>query len=298
MGGITVACIPAHNEERTIARVVIQAQKYVDRVVVCDDGSSDMTAEITEKLGATVVRHERNVGYGAALRSLFGEARRLDADVVVTLDADGQHDPKMIPSLLEPTIRGEADIVIGSRFLGNEQEIPTYRRFGIEIITKFGNVCSRCGIRDAQSGFRAYNRKALDLLEPTECGMGASLELLMKAQENRLTVKEIPIVVEYTVEKPSECNPLYHGLDVVASTVKHLSIRHPLFVYGIPGLLLCIMGILFGFWALDIFSKTRELVTNIALLSSGSLILGVLLMATGMILFTMISVLREEASMC
>jgi len=83
-----VACIPAFNEEKTIGRVVLQAKKYVDGVVVCDDGSGDLTGEIARGLGAVVGRHERNMGYGVALRSLFSEARRLGADVVVTLDGD------------------------------------------------------------------------------------------------------------------------------------------------------------------------------------------------------------------
>ena len=84
-----IACIPAYNEEKTIAKFVLQAQRYADKVVVYDDGSSDMTGEIAGGLGAVVVRHERNLGYGASLRGLFAEALRLGADVVVTLDGDG-----------------------------------------------------------------------------------------------------------------------------------------------------------------------------------------------------------------
>ena len=91
-----VGCMPAFNEERNIAAVVLSAQKFVDKVIVCDDGSSDLTGEIARRLGAVVVRHESNMGYGASLRSLFDKARDLEADVMVTLDADRQHNPSDI----------------------------------------------------------------------------------------------------------------------------------------------------------------------------------------------------------
>jgi len=113
----TIACIPAFNEEGRIGGVVVQVRKYVDRVVVCDDGSVDLTGAIAEGLGAVVIRHGRNLGKGAALRSAFLRARELGADVVVMLDADGQHDPEEIPELVEPILRGEADMVVGSRYV-------------------------------------------------------------------------------------------------------------------------------------------------------------------------------------
>ncbi len=89
--GLIVACIPAYNEEKTIAKVVMLTEKFVDRVIVCDDGSTDMTGDIAERVGAKVVRHERNEGYGAALKSAFLEAIGLEPRVVVSLDGDGQH---------------------------------------------------------------------------------------------------------------------------------------------------------------------------------------------------------------
>jgi glycosyltransferase involved in cell wall biosynthesis len=123
-----VACIPAFNEEGRIGGVVVQARKYVDRVVVCDDGSGDLTGEIAEGLGAVVIRHGRNLGKGAALRSAFLRARELGADVVVMLDADGQHDPEEIPGLVEPILKGAADMVVVSRYAeGSKTDAPLYR---------------------------------------------------------------------------------------------------------------------------------------------------------------------------
>jgi glycosyltransferase involved in cell wall biosynthesis len=291
--GLVVACIPAYNEERTIARVVVEAQKYVDKVIVCDDGSTDLTGEIARRLGAEVIRHERNMGYGAALSSLFKAARGLNASAMVVLDADLQHNPSDIPRLLSPVVRGEADIVIGSRFLGKEGGVPKYRGLGIRLITNFAKGVSYKDITDAQSGFRAYSRRAINSITPSEQGMGASTEILLKAKEIGLRVVEVPIRISYDVEKPSTHNPLLHGLDVILSTVKHLSIRRPLVFYGVPGFAALLVALFFWVWTLQIFASTRQIVTNIALIALGATLVGLMLLTTAVILWVLISVVRE-----
>jgi len=291
--GLVVACIPAYNEERTIARVVVEAQRYVDKVIVCDDGSTDLTGEIARRLGAEVIRHERNMGYGTALYSLFKAARELDASAMVVLDADLQHNPSDIPRLLSPVVRGEADIVIGSRFLEKEVGVPKYRGLGIRLITNFARGVSYKDITDAQSGFRAYSRRAIDSITPSEQGMGASTEILLKAKEIGLRVVEAPIRISYDVEKPSTHNPLLHGLDVILSTVKHLSIRRPLVFYGVPGFAALLVALFFWVWTLQIFASTRQIVTNIALIALGATLVGLMLLTTAVILWVLISVVRE-----
>ena len=289
-----IACIPAFKEEASIAKVIVKALRHVDKVIVCDDGSPDMTAEIAERLGAEVIRHERNMGYGAALASLFKRAREMDADVMVTLDGDGQHDPDDIPRLVEPILNGEADMVIGSRFLSEAlREIPKNRRKGIEFITRLTKRSSYRDMTDAQSGFRAYSRKAIQLITPTEYGMGASTEILLKAKEKGLKIKEIPIKINYAVEKPSTHNPIYHGLDVVLSTIKHLSIRHPLLFYGVPGLIALLVAMAFWIWTFQIFAATRQVVTNIALAAIGATLFGLMLLTTAVILWVLVSLIRE-----
>ena len=291
----TIACIPAFKEEASIAKVIVKALRHVDKVIVCDDGSPDMTAEIAERLGAEVIRHERNMGYGAALASLFKRAREMDVDVMVTLDGDGQHDPDDIPRLVDPVLNGEADMVIGSRFLSEAlREIPKNRRKGIEFITRLTKRHSYRDMTDAQSGFRAYSRKAIQLITPTEYGMGASTEILLKAKEKGLKIKEIPIKINYDVEKPSTHNPLYHGLDVVLSTVKHLSMRHPLLFYGVPGLIALLVAMAFWIWTFQIFAATRQVVTNIALAAIGATLFGLMLLTTAVILWVLVSVIREK----
>jgi len=289
---LVVACIPAFNEERTIAKVVMKARRHANVVLVCDDGSSDMTGEIAENLGAVVLKHEGNSGYGSALRTLFTEARRHNPDIVVTLDADDQHDPDEIPRLVEPIAKGETDIVIGSRFLGRSNA-PNYRRFGVGMITRISNMSTKLDVTDAQSGFRAYSGRALESAIPTEMDMGASVEILEKASRAGLRVKEVPVYIRYDVAKPSSQNPLTHGIGVVMSVIKLMAIRHPLMFFGLPGAISFGTGMVFLLWTLDIFARTREIVTNIALAAIGATTVGLILLTAGIMLYVVVTVVRE-----
>jgi len=216
---VVVACIPAYNEEDTIGAVVSKALKHVDLVIVCDDGSTDLTGEVAREAGALVIRHAENMGYGAALRTLFNKARAIDPDVMVILDGDGQHDPDDIPDLIEPILSGEADIVVGSRFLG-KTDMPAYRGIGIRLISLVVRLTAYPNIRDAQSGFRAYSRRAIRAIRITERGMGASTEILLKAAYHGLKLKEVPVEVSYAGVVP-RMSPWRHGLSVLLVTAKH-----------------------------------------------------------------------------
>lgn len=288
-----VACIPAFNEESTIGGMVVRTMKHVDRVVVCDDGSGDLTGEIAGRLGAAVVHHERNLGYGAALRSLFREALKLGADVVVTLDGDGQHDPSEIPRLVRRLGVGDVGIVIGSRFIeGGDSGTPSWRKNGIKLIS--GLVSNnRQQLTDAQSGFRAYNKHSLESLVLTEDGMGVSTEILVKAGENGLRIAEVPVIISYSKDSSTH-NPVVHGLDVILSTVKHLSIRRPLLFYGVPGFISFIIALVFWVWTFQMYAATNRVITNIALIALGTTLVGLMLMTTAMILWVLITVVREK----
>ena len=288
-----IACIPAYNEESTIGSVVVRAMRHVDRVVVCDDGSGDLTGEIAGGLGAVVVRHERNMGYGASLLSLFEEARRLGGDVMVTLDGDGQHDPAEIPRLVERLEAEDVDIVIGSRFLEEGgSKAPLWRKTGIKLITSLASN-EELRVTDAQSGFRAYNRQALESLVLTERGMGASTEILLKAKEAGLRVFEVPINISYNYNTSTQ-NILFQGIDVIGSTLKHQSIQQPMRFYGVPSVICLMIGVVFGAWALQLYRIEGRLVTNLTLISIASTIMGLILLTTGIILYSVISVLRER----
>jgi GT2 family glycosyltransferase len=292
-----VVMIPAFNEEKTIGRIVLQARKYADMVVVCDDGSSDLTAEIAQGLGADVIRHKENRGYGATIQSLFERAKELGADVVVTVDGDGQHDPKEIPTLLDPILRKKKDIVIGSRFLKRQDGsgIPSFRRFGINAITKLTDVLSEQTLSDAQSGFRAYKTEALDALSLSENGMGLSVEILVQAKKHGLMIEEVPASCKYDgIEKSSKTNPLRQGLEVVMSLLRLVVEEHPLMLLGIPGIVSLAVGMFFGIWMLEVFTTQNRIVTNIALAAAAFTIIGLFAIFTSITLYSISRLLSRK----
>jgi glycosyltransferase involved in cell wall biosynthesis len=291
--------IPAFNEEKTIASVVLGAQKHAHIVLVCDDGSKDMTAEIAERLGAVVVRHEKNRGYGAALQSLFKRANELNADIFITLDSDGQHDPSEIPDLVKPIEDGVADVVLGSRFMGKTgtADMPKYRKFGIQVITKLANGSSKNTISDSQSGFRAYNKVAIEKLGSfSDDGMGASLELVRAITRSGLSVYEVPISCKYASSIGAETstkNPLRHGLSLITSIVQLIVEDRPLMLLGVPGIISLVVGSLFGVWMLNLYAEESRIVTNVALASIGFLFLGCFLISTAITLYAITRVSKK-----
>jgi glycosyltransferase involved in cell wall biosynthesis len=288
---LVVVGIPAYNEEKTIASVVLGAQKFAHIVVVCDDGSTDLTGEIAERLGAVVVRHERNAGYGAAIQSLFGRARALKADVFVTLDADGQHDPAEIPRLVKPIEDGVAEVVLGSRFMDKQgtADMPAYRQFGVKVITTLANGYGKNGVSDAQSGFRAYSKRAMEQLSAiSENGMSASIELLRVAKKSDLRICEVPISCKYADNigvKTSNENAAKHGIGLLMSLVKLVVEDRPLVFLGIPGMMSIALGTLFGVWMMSLYASMHAIVTNIALASIAFILIGFFLVSTAITLY-------------
>ena len=297
---LIVIGIPAFNEEKTIARVVLEAQKHADIVVVCDDGSADLTGEIAEHLGAIVIRHEHNGGYGAAMQSLFKKARELNADVLVTLDSDGQHDPSEIPQLVKPIEDGVAEVVVGSRFMDKKgtADMPIYRKLGIKVITKLTNGNSKNAVSDAQSGFRAYGKHALERLSMSENGMSASVEILRAVSKSGLKVCEVPISCKYAgsvgVETSTE-NPITHGIGLIMSIVKLVVEDKPLMLLGMPGITFLVMGVLFGVWMMNLYVASGRIITNVALASIGFLLLGCFMISTAITLYAITRISNKFA---
>lgn len=290
-----IAGIPAYNEEKTIAKVILLAQKHVDMVVVCDDGSSDFTSEIAKRLGAVVIRHERNLGYGSAIKTLLRKGKKMNADVLLTLDADGQHNANEIPSLVQPIIEGKADIVVGSRFIEQNNNVPTYRRWGIKLLTKLSNSGSgEQRLSDGQSGFRAYSQEAIRKLNPSVNGMGVSAEILLKAREKGLRVAEVPVQVNYHGLETSTHNPVKHGISVLATILRLVVEERPLFYLGIPGAILLAMGIGFGIWTLHLFTVETRIVTNVALASLAFTLIGLFAMFTAITLYAIVRLTRKQ----
>ena len=284
--------IPAYNEEKNIASILIKLKKISQDIIVCNDGSNDLTGKITKELGATVIEHKKNLGYGSAIKSIFLKAHEINADVLVTFDADGQHRIDDINAILEPIKNNIADIVIGSRFLNNNQEIPTYRKMGIKAITKLTNVTGGTKITDSQSGFRAYSKKILEKIEPKESGMGISTEILIKTQKAGFIITEVPITILYEGDTSTH-NPISHGSSVILSTLKYVAIERPLVFYGIPGIIFLLVGLAFGVWTIQIYSEEGQVITNIALVGVSGVIMGTILMLTATILYSIVSVVKR-----
>ena len=193
----TVAIIPAFNEEKTLGAVILNLKKHVSQIIVVDDGSTDKTGPIAREKNAKVYRHLINRGLGGALKTGIEAALQNKADIIITLDADGQHDPNEIPKLIKPIIERKADAVIGSRFL-TRQPMPLFRRMGnnfLNLVTFF-----LFGVRtsDSQSGMRAFSKKAAQSLEINSNGMEVSSEILKEIKVKKLKMKEVPIKSIYT----------------------------------------------------------------------------------------------------
>jgi len=286
--------IPAFNEEKNIAAIITKLADITDTIIVCNDGSSDLTSDIAEKMGAFVINHEKNLGYGAAIRSIFLKAKELDGDILVTFDADGQHRIEDVEKVTKPIIDQEVDLVIGSRFLDeSEKEVPQYRKVGIKVITKITNASIKKQLTDSQSGFRAYSKKVLAELNPSELGMGISTEILIKASSKNFRITEVPIKILYTGDTSTH-NPVSHGSSVILSTIKYTSIEHPLKFYGIPSMILFIIGISFTYLSAEYYAEIGRLNTNLTIIAAGTVLIAVVLLITSILLYSLVSVVREK----
>ncbi len=285
--------IPAFNEEKNIASIITKLSTIADTILVCDDGSTDLTATIAKKIGAIVIKHEKNLGYGAAIRSLFLKAKDLDGDILVTFDADGQHRIDDIKNVIKPIVNQEADLAIGSRFLDeSEKEVPQYRKVGIKVITKITNASIKKQLTDSQSGFRAYSRKIISELNPSETGMGVSTEILIKASSKNFRIVEVPIKIIYE-GNTSTHNPITHGSSVIISTIKYTSLQRPLTFYGIPSVVFLIIGGVFSYVAIQFYVEVGRLNTNLTIISASTVLIGVVLLITAILLFSLVSIVRE-----
>jgi glycosyltransferase involved in cell wall biosynthesis len=282
--------IPAYNEERFIGSVVLQAREY-GTVIVVDDGSSDQTARIAERAGAFVLRHEVNRGKGAALNTGFQYANTLGVDAVITLDGDGQHRCSDIPAVVAPILTGEAEVVVGSRFLGEKSHIPRWRVVGQHALTWTTNFSSGARLSDSQSGFRAFSPIVLKMLNFDTQDFSVESEMQFLAQERELKIIEVPIRVLY--EEPSKRNPVYHGLQVLNGIVRLVSQHRPLFFFGGGGLIVLILGLIWGGYVVDIYARSHVLAVGYTLISVLLTIIGSSALFTGLMLNSVIVLMRD-----
>jgi glycosyltransferase involved in cell wall biosynthesis len=278
-----VAVIPAYNEERFIGSVVLKTRQYADAVIVVDDGSRDATGTIAEAAGAVVVQIPQNEGKGVALSTGFRRARELEPDVVVTLDADGQHLPEEIECVAGPVLEGQADIVVGSRYLEKKSQVPLHRIWGHAVFNFVTNQVSRVRLTDSQSGFRAFSPLALCALSSLHSnGFSVESEMQFQAHEHSLRVTEVPVTIHYH-DKPKR-PVVIHGLMVLNGILRLMGQQQPLLFFGLPSTMILLADLLWGMWVVGIYSRTQVLPIEYTLFSMLLFIIGSLGMFAGITL--------------
>jgi hypothetical protein len=290
-----VAIVPAYNEERFIASVVFTTRHYATHVIVVDDGSADRTAELAEAAGALVVRMVQNGGKAAALNAGFMAAKEFKPDVVVCLDGDAQHEPAEIPHLIGPVLAGEADVVIGSRFLEVKSKIPKWRQVGQHTLTAVTNTLSGVHVTDSQSGYRAFSPAAVEALRFRTGGLSLESEMQFLFNSSQLRVTEVPISVKYM--DGNKRNPVVHGLQVLDAMLSLVARRRPLLFISLPGAFLTCIGVILGVIVSLRVEQTGTLMMGTAMLTVLLILIGLLLSMSGVMLHSMghlVSRLREE----
>lgn len=279
-----IAVVPAYNEERFIGSVVLRVKQHVDCVLVIDDGSTDCTTQIAEDAGAIVIQHEINLGKGKALETGFTEARKYFPTAVITIDADYQHSPEELLIVIKPVLDNEADIVIGSRYLGHSKGVPIQRIIGHWGFTQLTNLLSGTFVTDSQSGFRAFSSKAIDILNFGSKSFSVESEMQFLATDHKLIVVEVPITIKYS-DKPKR-PVMFHGLIVLNGIVALVSQHRPLLFFTMSGILSILLGSSLGYWVIDSYQASRQLAIGSSLVAIALIIVGSSLITTGFVLHT------------
>lgn len=292
LGGV-IAVIPAHNEERFIGSVVLATSQYVDSILIVDDGSSDDTALVAAAAGAKVISMETNSGKGAALkRGIETALQSGNVEAIVLMDGDGQHQPKELPEVVRPILEGSADLVVGSRFLEVESDIPWWRQIGQHGLTWVTNSASGVPLTDSQSGFRALSPRAAALLtQQQSAGFSVESEMQFIIKEEGLRVQEVPISCIYA--EPPKRNPVVHGIQVLDGILKLVGQSRPMLFFGLPATLFLMAGLLTGNNLVTIFNNTQQLSLGYALLTILLVLLGAIGLSTGVILHSVRALLMR-----
>lgn len=287
--------IPAYNEGLVLGSLVLSALKYASKVIVVNDGSSDNTEEIATLAGAEVITMKKNGGKAKAMMAGFSRARELGFPATVMLDGDGQHKTEDIPRIAAPVLAEDADLVVGSRFLqpDGEEEIPGYRRFGQRVLNEATNISSSVRCSDSQSGYRAISRAGLDNMDFPTSGYGIESDMLAHFAERGLKIVEIPISVTYDVPHKHKMNPVKHGLSVLSGILQLFTVKHPLFCFGIPGLIFVGVGTYLAVEALMIVARTNVWPPTTTLGAAMLMMMGMLLISVSLILFSISKLVKR-----
>ena len=286
-----IVAIPAYNEDRFIGSLVLKLRGRDRHVVVVDDGSTDATAQVAEAAGATVIRHPHNRGKMAAVKTIFEQARQMNADALVLLDGDSQHDPSEVDSLVEPILKGDADMVVGSRFAGVRSVIPRWRVAGQHALTIATNIGSGLHLTDTESGYRAFSRRALEEMRFRGKGFALEASTQFQAKAHGWRVVEVPIRVHYEIALKR--NPVWHGVGQIDAILRLVAEHRPLLFFGLPGFLVLLAGLGLGFQVVNIYQASQQLAVGYSLITVLLVIVGVLSLFVGVMLHAIREIIGE-----
>lgn len=210
--------IPAFNEGKTIGKLVRRLLSCADGVVVVDDGSTDDTSGQAEDAGAVVLKHDKNSGKGASLRTGFDYALRAGCEQIITIDADGQHDWREVPLFVSEAERSGADIVLGTR-MGSREGMPFIRMATNVVTSLIVSILSRQKITDSQTGYRLMKREVLEKVDLVTSNYETESEILIKASRKGFKVSEVPIRTIYGGES-SNINRLTDTLRFIRLVIR------------------------------------------------------------------------------
>jgi len=193
-------------------------------------------------------------------------------------------------------MKGEADIVIGSRFMGKSSNIPYYRKLGIKILSKMAQKLSKLGISDPLSGFRALSRKAYEIIELTENGYGIDVEMLIKAKEEKLKIVEVPVTITYdSTVRTSKRSPLYQAAEIARTIIRKTIEKRPFLYLSVPGIIVLCTGIYFALKLIELFNKARYFSIPTALVVLGFTLMGMILLTTSLIIYIIVDIIRNRS---
>ena len=286
-----VVIVPAHNEERYIGSMVLKLKRYPLEVIVVDDGSSDDTAVLAELAGARLVRLPKNLGKGGALNAGFALAREIDCDVAIMLDGDSQHRPEDLPVVIRPVIEGEADLVIGSRYMQKTSQVPIGRRMGHWLINQATGFYSGQYASDSQSGYRAFSRRAVECCVFRSSDFSVESEMQFLAHAHNLRLVEVPITIEY--HEKARRPAVSQGMGVLRGIIKLTGQYRPLWFFGLPGFIMLLGGIIWGIYVVRRFSQIGELAIGYTLICVLLCVMGLILSSTGLMLHSIRGLLQD-----
>jgi len=290
----TLAVIPCFDEEATVANIILKTKRFVNQVLVVDDGSSDETKKIAQEAGAIVISHKKNKGKGAAIRTGFQYALENNFDYVVTIDGDGQHNPLEIPNLLEDVINNGHDISIGFR-VGNNTEMPTWRRVGKRVLDYTTSMGTGGFVTDSQCGFRAFNKKAVEAITPKLKGNAFSVESeqLIKAHESGLKVMNTNVTCKYKDLDTSTKNPAAHGFSVLAYIIWVIAERRPLLFISVPGFISMVIGLVLEIYTFQYFNQNQMVFIPYTIIVSILIIVGAFAVFIGLLLNVLPKIIKK-----